>query len=392
VIATLNIPAENFTTSLQGSYVRALAAASSVSVDMITLIKVSSVEGARRNSGDKVQVQCSIATSDSSAALAVSRQLDASRLNTQIAAQGLPPAELMSVSVLASSQSSGTPEWMLVSWLVGSLVLVVLGLIFAALCILYRRNVVTGEEKTLQVKISEIRKLLRLCKSDGYFVGSERPGYWEGRRGAAIYLRQSQLDAAGRFALFQDFDMLQFNAFCIVLEGGLDEDARKRYIDLTLWIVETAAALIRPSAPGEEKTLPPGVAAGAIIEPLSAAERFRIFEQKVIKARIWTDDPSLFLQLQLKAQGFMDDIALECDLRYQRMCGLPHGDVLVAFQSPCERQSQEGAATQAIGAVSAPAAASYLIRRQDHQEVRVFFAPCARFCSRWDRVNSGWDG
>ncbi len=384
VTVTLAIPAENFTSTLQSSYVLALATASDVSIDMISLIKISSTEGARRSSSKAVRVQSSVATSDATAAIAISDRLDAKQLNTQLAAQGLPPAELESVSILASDQHSGTPQWALISWLVGCLVLLLLGLT-AALYIWHRKKGVSDEDRALHHKIAEIRKLLRLCKSDGYFMGSERPGYWEARRGAAIHLRQSQLEAAARLALSQDFDLLQFNAFCIVLEGGLDEDATKRYGDLTNWLLDMAATLICPSSPGEEVSPPPGKTAGSTTGVLSGAERFRLFEQKVIKARIWTDDPSLFLQLQRRAQRFMDDIALECDVRYQCMCGLPHGGELVAFQSPVENPPKEegGSAAgtaQTEGAGPAPATTSSLILRQDHPEV-LCFVPLSVYCS-----------
>jgi hypothetical protein len=386
VTVVFAIPAENFTAPLQSSYLHALAAAlDHISIDRIAMIKISSTDsttgGGRRSSSKGVRVQCSVATSDASAAITLSNQLDATRLKTKIEAQGLPSAELESVSVLASNLNlpSGTPQWVLISWLVGSLVLLLLSLT-AALCIWHRKNAESDEDRALHLKIGEIRKILRLCKSDGFFLGSERPGYWEARRGVAIYLRKSQLEACARLALFQDFDLLQFNSFCIVMEGRQDENGADRYPDLTDWLLGIAAALICPYAPGEEASQQPGVVSGAV---LSHADRFHLFEHKVIKARIWTDDKSLFLKQQRRAQVFMDDIALECDERYKRMCCLPHGPELVAFQwkatekLPMEESTAAAGTEQTVRAGPEPATIPSLILRQDHPEVCCYKAMCA---------------
>ena len=327
VTATLPIPYMNFTSSLQQSFITALALASGSDPARISIASLSVDETVRRVGNSESKIVSQIAATGPSSAEAMYSRLDSSNLNYQLALQGLPAASLDSVSVLSSSfQSSSTQQWVVALAIVCGLIL------FLLLVVVYIRlsknNNIPAEDLALKRKTTEIRQRLSLMPKDGFFLNSERRPFWSRQRNVSS-LRSSHLEAAGRVALFRDYDKIHFDAFCLSLYEEQDAVSKKRYQAFCQWLLELSENLINPDL------FPPEQDYGYTTVQL----RFRFFVQKLGKARIWIDDEGLFQGLKAKASLLMDKIATECDLRCLEIFKEPRGQELVAIQ--CKMQMDQ---------------------------------------------------
>jgi hypothetical protein len=182
--------------------------------------------------------------------------------------------------------------------------------------------------------MDEIRQQLKISKKDGYYVGSERPSLWTGS-GDVFFLRRNHLEAAARLALLQDFDVALFDAFCLSLESETKTVGYDRYHALGEWLLRISEGLIRPELSSNSKR---GRHSSATIL------KFRFFVQKVGKAKIWADNPLLFIKLQNKARDYLDEIGNQCEARFKDLCAEPRGNELVTVQP--EKQFYETIASQ----------------------------------------------
>ena len=96
------------------------------------------------------------------------------------------------------------------------------------------------------MEIINVRQRLALMPKDGFYLNSESPSFWNKERNA-VFLRQSHIESAGRMALFRDFDLLHFDAFCLTLYVEQGTDSKKRYQMLCDWILELSERLINPA-------------------------------------------------------------------------------------------------------------------------------------------------
>jgi hypothetical protein len=205
----------------------------------------------------------------------------------------------------------------------GSIAAVIVAILAFALAgvILVRGKRESPEERQLRLAVDALRKRLEICKEHGYLLSSEKrfifhPSVTHG------YIRQTYAEAAARLWLGQDFDLHQFDLFCLCLEeaaAGSTEGRSflrrlqsDRYALLCQWLLEFSSTLIRMDvADGGEIRTPakkPGGPALQSEHQLGGAEGMHFFVHKVAKARIWRDDPELFRRLQAKARHEMDKV------------------------------------------------------------------------------------
>ena len=339
IIVTVTIPltSGNFTSGIKQNFVWAIATSGGCAVDRVSILSISSLDQTRRASGSS-RVRSQIAVPDLNEAADFQNHLGASSLNAQLAARGLPPASLDSVSVLAASTPvSGIQPWVIVLAVVGSLLVLLLAVLVAFRLLQGKDE--SKEEATLRKKILDIRQTFRLMPRDGFLLSTERRPIWDRWR-EVIVLRLSHVEAAARMALFQDFDVMQFNAFCLSLEGESDATSKERYSILCNWLLELSEKLIYPdiTLPDSDPKMNFSQSPGG----MSAAERFRFFTRKVVKVRIWLDDEKLFHNLKRKAVDMMEKISKLCEGRYLEMGKEPGWQELFEIETTMQEQPEFG--------------------------------------------------
>ena len=328
VTVTLPMPEAHFTSDKQAAFREALADASGVVPDQVLLRQLSQT----RRTGDmvaavgsSVKILCYVEVPDAVEADAVTSALSASRLNAQLERQGLPDGTLNSVAVVQAVSDGGGVSWLLVGLLLGAAVLV---LLIAAVVAgrMLSEKLESEEDRDLRLAVCALRTLLRIRREDGWFLESERRSVVDSRtmRG---FVRRQHAEAAARLALAKDYDLHQFDSFCMCLEeavlpssrgsdgrgssdvqrGGSTTtsstfgfisfnrgEAPDPYSLLCKWLLEVSAALIRTDH-SVRSDLDGGEAHSHGIVSGSGVQFFFV---KVAKARIWRDDPTLFGMLQ----------------------------------------------------------------------------------------------
>ncbi len=198
-------------------------------------------------------------------------------------------------------------------------------------------------------------------------------------------VQKSHAEAAARLSLLMEFDINQFDAFCLCLEGelggysvsvkNLGQNRTQQYDLLCEWILEIGTFLIRPvveASPEQYPTTP----STELRPDLRVEQRFPFLVKKVLKARVWEDSEyALFRRLQVArplvqascscflhsavvdshwnsisikyfsgeimtrifcvqgiAATFMEEIGMLCDRRFAALSAEPGGDDLVSFR------------------------------------------------------------
>ena len=206
--------------------------------------------------------------------------------------------------------AQGTSQWLAagVGLAVGALLLL-LGLI---VYIVSRRRHETPEERQLRIAITELRTRLCITAADGFLLSSERSRGFSAvcqHSRQPVVIQRSFVEAAARLSLLQDFDIHQFDAFCIFLrcsrndDGNAENSAPPEYHALCNWLLDICRTLIRPAFAGLGEA---GVDSSLVDSDCSLPndERFPYFVNRVCKSRVWSDMGGwLFQRLRHVAQA-----------------------------------------------------------------------------------------
>ena len=332
VSIVLNIWQVDFTNYEQQKFLLALAYAAGIAVDSIS---IQSLAQSRRSTHGVLEVVTKLAAPDKASAAKIVSTLNQDTLNTHLQIQNLPSGILKSAAMIVPVEINSNQE----AWIQGvsisaGICLILIGALAGYLSL--RGKMESDEEKILRLKVSEIRHCLQIKPKDGFLLINERWLFW-GRSSGIIYLRVSHLEAAARLALLHDFDIHQFDAFCLSLEG--DDPFRPsnmlRKSLLQNWILDVCRELIRPDMGNVNEI----VQSMTVSNPktshhaYTANDRFKFFLKKVVKARIWNDDydEALFSRLKIIAKEYMDQLSKMCDLRCEKMADESGGRKLMLY-------------------------------------------------------------
>jgi hypothetical protein len=221
------------------------------------------------------------------------------------------------------------------------------------------------KERQFHTAARGLRERLRIRPVDGYLLSDERAPLWPLRADATRIARPA-MDAAVRLALLRDFDVRQLDAFCAALQGAEQQVRLRRWLlDLSLQILDPdepprpgdggllVSLQARPEAgrqagqggrllrslssrprwsEGRSWSRRRGSGDEASVAGESQEARFRFFESRVARLRVWQDgDGCLFQELRAAVQGHMDRVARLCDLRYQELLREGAGGALAAY-------------------------------------------------------------
>ena len=267
-----------------------------------------------------------IAAPEQGAASTVASSITPESLSRGLFSQNLPAGRLDSVSILGkSSQNPQNIQATIVGAVFG------VAVFFICLAFLwfwfFMRKRLDVEEAALALKMRQLRARFRLTKKDGYIFHSEKR--WWDRGLGVIHLRQGHLEALARFALHQEFDLVQFNGMCNFVEEedffeqrGAHSSLKSRYQDLCEYILEVSTQLIVPDIPRS---------IDKFRAPDDISRRYRYFFNMVMKANIWQNDSQLFESLKAAASKFMDEISDLCRVRHEKLRLEASGQELVDF-------------------------------------------------------------
>mmetsp|Transcript_4921 Transcript_4921/g.10911 ORF Transcript_4921/g.10911 Transcript_4921/m.10911 type:complete len:912 (+) Transcript_4921:5124-7859(+) len=334
VVVALPLSSLDFDSSKQGGFVAALAYTCEVPVDHVT---ITSISQSRQRAENSITVATEVATKDAASAEAATKNLQEKKFLRELENQGLTGGKIVSSTIKVIS-TQGTSPWLSagVGLAVGTLLLLI-GIISF---VISRRRSQPPEERQLKTAVAELRTRLCITAADGFMLTSERS-----RSASAVceHLRQpviiqrSFVEAAARLSLFQDFDIHQFDAFCICLQcsSGGDENTANSvppaYYALCDWLLEICRTLIKPAL----EDLGEAEGKGSITNnkcDLSNEERFPYFLKRVCKARVWTDmGGNLFQRLRQIAQEQMNIISQLCNERYMDLVEGDNGSALLTF-------------------------------------------------------------
>jgi hypothetical protein len=290
---------ENFTERFKAIFQTLVSKVAHVPIERVVLSSFK-IQSRRTEFSGTVEVE--IATDNAESAAAVSSRLSPpDELNFQMIAQGLPTVSLNSISVTESVQSANNSisQWIAVGVILGSLVIMV------PILVRVLKPKGSAEERTLQRAISELLLRLEVTRKNGFLLNSESVPFWQSSK-HFISIQKCHAEAAARLSMLLDFDVNQFDAFCLCLEGDfggylIDQEISKKnlmgnktrqYCLLCDWLLEIGTNLIRPEGISDPSELNVG--------PVLRVEmRFRFLMQKVLKARLWQDSEcALFRRLQ----------------------------------------------------------------------------------------------
>ncbi len=297
---------ENYT---EGFKIKFRASVSNVAHVPIERVIISSFTTlSKRTSTFSGTIELEIATDNAEFATAVSNRLaPPDELNSQLMSQGLPTGSLLSISVTEAVHSTdpNSVQWIVVGAILGSLVIVVPILVR----VLRRKESV--EERKLQRAVSEMLLRLEVNRKSGFILSSERVPFWQNSQNF-IFVQKCHAEAAARLSMFMDFDVNQFDAFCLCLEGdrggyqidpeiskkNLMGDKTRQYCLLCDWLLDIGIYLICPEGISNPPKLIHAPITGRAY--LRVEMRFRYLVQKVLKARLWEDSECrLFRRLQV---------------------------------------------------------------------------------------------
>ena len=329
VSVTLGVTQALFTLEVQQQYVHALAVMCLISDYRVA---IQSLASSRRslNGYESIQVVSKIASSDIVGVQLVISRISQDALNAVLIQFHLPNGTLDSYTVESPIQNGTTASWIIA--ITCAFAAFSLLLAWAVWCL--SRKTETPREKELRMKVLEIRELLRITARDGYAVGQEAHSFLKMRY--HTYLSSAQMEAAANLSLMQDFDINQFDAFCSCLGlSSLSGAAAGRYELFGQWILGCCEFLLLPDVPNRHfsvQILDQNRPESTGLSFETASERFRYFETKVMKARIWLEDQNLFLKLKKISKEYMDNLSRLCRIRYEELSNEPSGQELIQFR------------------------------------------------------------
>jgi hypothetical protein len=312
-----------FFESKQAEFVLCVASMVRVSTDEVVLDQVVPTTYRRAGNSDlAVQVQSRVAVWNQTAAAAVLSSATEANLNYELLSRGLPPANILSTTVLTNGGNSDTRNQLILTF---CLIIGCLLLMGAAVVYYFARSKrKSDDEKELDATVASLRARLKINKADGFVLNTERISPLADTK-FMVFINKTYVEAAARIALSDDFNIRHFDALCNCLECDVQEETggdRKggsQYEALCDWILEVCKDLIDPDLEGPKRK--------------PARERFAYFEE-VCAAQIWKSrDGQLFERLKSVAGGFMGQIARMCDERFGRICREEGGSELVGLQS-----------------------------------------------------------
>ena len=216
-------------------------------------------------------------------------------------------------------ETQGTTRTLWLTVGIGLALILVLLLLGFIIYFIYFLQHELPEERKLKKAINDLRIRLHITAADGFFLPSERSrGFsWVCHRGRKqpMVIQQSFVEAAARLSLFQDFDIHQFDAFCLCLRcsrGSYDDgdSAPSEYFALCDWLLDICSVLIRPVQQSLSYSETQG--SGSFIDSnckLAQGERFLYFQKRVCRARVWSDmGGSLFQRLKKVAQACVSNV------------------------------------------------------------------------------------
>jgi hypothetical protein len=303
---SLPLPRENYTDGVVDKFRTSVANVARVPTERIVITSSFKKTQGRRVAVTSITLDAEVASDNAQSAATTAKQLDSPAMNAQLIAQGLPPGKMVSISVTEAVQSSnnnGSMLWIIVGMLLGSLLLVV-AVMFRVL-----RRKESVEERSLQRAVTELLNRLHITRQYGFILSSESAPLWR-KRNDFVVVQKSHAEAAARLSLLTEFDINQFDAFCLCLEGelggysvsveNLHQNRTQQYDLLCEWILEISIYLIRPevveASPEQSQTRP----STELRSDLRVEQRFPFLVRKVLKARVWEDSEyALFRRLQV---------------------------------------------------------------------------------------------
>ena len=231
VLVSLPMTAAGFSSKKQTDFATALAFACGQLMGYVVIQSVQPLSGRRVESGG-IQVQSSVVCKDPEEAAAIQSKLDLTILNNELADQGLPACALLSVQVVqptGSASSARDSQWVLLGSLLAAFAVV---LAVGVGYVLWSRTSKSEDELALKREAALLRARLRIRRQDGFLLSSERAPWWTTARFTVI--QRTYLEAAAQLGLFRDFDVFQFDAFCLcveceALDHGNDEQAETAF-------------------------------------------------------------------------------------------------------------------------------------------------------------------
>ena len=321
----LPMASSEFTAQRQKSFRTALAFTSKQNLGRVVIQSFAFIH---RSLASGLEVKARIGFKDPSTALALSAAFDTSTFNLQLADQDLPPCTLISISVeSAILQSTGSSlDRVLIGIFIGALFLTALLL----LCMYVRkRRSFSEDEKLLKQEISLLRIKLKLTQRDGFYLTSDPDSWLPWHRKPRTNIEKGHIEAAAKLSLLMDFDVDQFDAFCICLEccgsraiiNNKNMDlVNPAYSSLCAWLLEICSNILKPDilhSNSRSWTLDDSDSPACRLHP---EQRFQYFLQKVSKARIWSCQTcELFQKLKDIVHDYMKEMSDLCNYRYNQL-------------------------------------------------------------------------
>ena len=317
-----------FSSGQQQAFAQALADACG---EQVSHVLVGKVTPTGNSSSSSISVDAHVMKHSTADAQALVAELDATKLNTQLILQGLPASTSLSARLQNPPRIGPTDD----NWNQWATIGIVLGTVLVGLMILQaaRRRKDSPEERELQRAVAVLRARLQITQRDGFVLSSEgAPPLWRWRwlsgtarrRQTLGFVQKGHAEAAARLSLLQDFDVSQFDGFCLSLEGervfgsggGEGVKAQTPYDLLCEWLLELSASLIQPDVSGHSHSgdKSKGICTGHVSNwigadsrlsgeaqcPLAVEHRFPFFVRRVCHARIWMDNRgALFYRLKV---------------------------------------------------------------------------------------------
>jgi hypothetical protein len=127
------------------------------------------------------------------------------------------------------------------------LIFLLLGVLALVLAYMYFTRSEEADQ-ALMAKMIELRRMLGITRQHGFVLSSERIPLWR-RREDITFMQKSFMEAAGRLALFQDFDVTLFDNFCVCVKSSsrMGRESREHYDRLCEWLLEISKECLSPN-------------------------------------------------------------------------------------------------------------------------------------------------